>query len=448
MAEFDLIVVGGGSGGVRAARMAASHGARVALVEASRLGGTCVNVGCVPKKLYSYAAHYSADFADSAGFGWQLEGIRFDWATLRDRKSAEIARLNGVYQSLLEKAGVHLVRGFGRLLGGGRVAVGAEVLQGQHILLATGGRPQAPDFAGAEYTVTSDQIFDLPTLPRRLLILGAGYIGVEFAGIFAGLGVQTSLSWRGDLPLRGFDQDLRQRFCREASKHCQLLPGSRCERIERQADGSLQVLFNGGRVLETDLVFAALGRRPLLEGLGLENTAVSLGPQGTVMVDEHFCTTDPGIHAVGDVVGHLPLTPVALAEAMVVVDRLFGQRQRRLDYRFIPTAVFSQPNLATVGLTEDAARLTCADVAVFETDFRHLRHTLSGRDERTYMKVLVDSASDRVLGMHMMGAEAGEILQGFATALVCGLTKTQLDATIGIHPTAAEEFVTLRTRSR
>jgi glutathione reductase (NADPH) len=449
MKHFDLLVIGGGSGGVRAARMAATFGVKVALVEANKLGGTCVNVGCIPKKLYSYAAHYRADFADSAGYGWQVGDVRFDWATLRERKTNELARLNGIYHTLLDKAGVEIIPGRATLLNATHVQVGQQVFSAQHILLATGGKPKLPSFSGHEFTLSSDQIFDLPTLPSKLLILGAGYIGVEFAGIFAGLGVATYMSWRNAWPLRGFDQDLRQRFAVEAAKHLALLPNTEVAAIKSLNNNQLEVTFNEGTQLKVDTVLSALGREPITKGLGLEHTKVQLGPTGTVMVNERYQTHEPSIYAVGDLVGRMALTPVALAEAMVVVDQLFGKSSRsKLRYELVPTAVFSQPNLATVGLTEEQAREVTGDVAIFETDFKHLRHTLSGRDERTYMKVIVDVQTDKILGMHMMGADAGEVIQGFATAMQCGLTKAQLDATIGIHPTAAEEFVTLRTRSR
>jgi glutathione reductase (NADPH) len=446
--DFDLVVIGAGSGGVRAARMAAAQGARVVIVEAGKLGGTCVNVGCIPKKLYSYAAHYSADFADSRGFGWQLPAATFNWVTLRDRKTEEISRLNGIYHNMLIKAGVEIIQGWGQLRDAHTVAVGDKQITGRNILLSTGGKPQSPGFAGHDCTLSSDQIFDLPALPKKLLILGAGYIGVEFAGIFSGLGVDTTLSWRSELPLRGFDHDLRQRFMGAIGKHCHLLPNSQVQGVKRLPSGALKVLFADGTLLGFDHILAAIGRVPATHNLGLEHTQVQVGADGAVLVDANFQTTEPSVYAIGDVVGRMALTPVALAEAMVVVDQLFGNGERRLNYQNIPTAVFSHPNLATVGLTEEQARQQHPELAIYETDFRHLRHTLSGRDERTYMKVLVDIPTDKVLGMHMLGADAGEIIQGFATAMHCGLTKAQLDATIGIHPTAAEEFVTLRTRSR
>lgn len=447
MYEFDLFVIGAGSGGVRAARTAAALGARVAIAEDKPLGGTCVNVGCVPKKLYAMAAHYSADFADAAGFGWQLPTAGFDWSILRDNKRKEIARLNGIYESLLARAGAQLLRGRAMLVDAHTVEVAGQRYRARHILLCTGGRPQRPDFPGQELAISSDQVFDLAAFPQRILVLGAGYIGVEFAGIFAGLGAKTTLSWRGDLPLRGFDDDLRRRLMTEAGKHCQLRPGTMVQKLEL-AGSSLLATFDDGSRLEVDQVLAATGRVANVDGLGLENTGVQLTPAGYIAVDDKLQTTEASIHAIGDVVGRMALTPVALAEAMLVVDRLFGSGKRQLDYSNIPTAVFSHPNVATVGLSEARAREQYGDVHIYETDFRHLRHTLSGRDERTYMKVVVDGATDKVLGMHMLGDEAGEIIQGFAAAMTCGVTKSQLDATIGIHPTAAEEFVTLRSRSR
>lgn len=444
MFDVDLFVVGAGSGGVRAARMAAGMGARVVVAEDHYLGGTCVNVGCVPKKLYAFAADYAAGFSDSAGFGWELDAPRFSWQTLRDNKTREIARLNGIYGQLLEKAGVEVLRGHARLLGPHEVEVGERRLRARHILLATGGWPWVPDFAGREHALSSNEIFDLEQLPERLLIIGGGYIAVEFAGIFAGLGCKTALSYRGDRVLGGFDADLRQRFMAEAGRHLQLLMNTNVAGIEKQVDGSLQVQFREGQTLTVDAVLAATGRRPRTEGLGLEHTAVQLDQAGQVQVDEQFRTAEPSIYAIGDLVGRMPLTPVALAEGMFVADHLFGGGTRRMSYDNIPTAVFSHPNLATVGLTEAAALQRYGKIRVFESEFRHLRHTLSGNPERTYMKVVVDAASDRVIGMHMMGADAGEIIQGFAAAMVAGITKQQLDSTIGIHPTAAEEFVTMR----
>ncbi len=449
MQDFDLFVIGAGSAGVRAARTAAALGAKVAIAEDKPLGGTCVNVGCVPKKLYSYASHYGTGFADAKGFGWQLGQVSFDWPTLRDNKIREISRLNGIYESLLVKAGVTLLTGKAALTSATTVVVNGQAYRARYILICTGGRPERPSFQGHELSLSSDQIFDLPELPTRMLVLGAGYIGVEFAGIFAGLGVQTWLSWRSELPLRGFDEDVRKHFMSEAGKHCHLRPSSQVQSLVKSSKGGLLATFVDHSTLEVDQVLAAMGRSANVEGLGLETTQVALTPSGYIAVDAGFRTAEPTVYAIGDVVGHKSLTPVALAEAMLVVKHLFGSDPvRTLDYQRIATAVFAHPNIATVGLTEAQARAQVQAVAIFETEFRPLRHTLSGRNERAYMKVVVDAQTDQVLGMHMVGEDSAEIMQGFAAAMTCGLTKTQLDATIGIHPTMAEELVTLRTRSR
>jgi glutathione reductase (NADPH) len=445
MFDVDLFVVGAGSGGVRAARMAAGMGARVAIAEDRYMGGTCVNVGCVPKKLYSYAAHYSADFADSAGFGWTVGDAHFSWPLLRDNKKKEISRLNGIYLQMLEKAGVTVHHGRAELRGPHEIGINDQLIRARYILLATGGWPQVPDLPGREHLLTSNEIFDLETLPQRLLVLGGGYIAVEFAGIFSGLGSTVTLAYRGDKVLRGFDEDLRTRFMTEAGRHVNLLMHTDVAGITRNADGSLSATMKDGHVLVADAILAATGRKARTQGLGLEHTAVQLDARGNVQVDAEFRTTEPSIYALGDVVGRMALTPVALAEGMFLADHLFGSRSRRMSYDNIATAVFCQPNIATVGLSEEAARKRHGNVTVYESEFRHLRHTLSGRPERTYMKIIVDTATDKVVGMHMLGADAGEIIQGFAAAMVAGITKQQLDSTIGIHPTAAEEFVTMRT---
>lgn len=445
MFDVDLFVIGAGSGGVRTARMAAGLGAKVAIAEDMYLGGTCVNAGCVPKKLYAFAAEYSADFADARGFGWTVGEPEFSWPVLRDNKKREIARLNGIYLQLLQKAGVEVHHGHATLAGPNEVLVGNRSIRARYILLATGGWPVVPEFPGKEHVLTSNELFDLERFPARLLVLGGGYIAVEFAGIFSGLGSATTLSYRGDKLLRGFDEDLRSRFMVEAGRHLTLLMNSNVAEVIRLADGTLRVRMQEGQVLEVDAVLAATGRKARTQGLGLEHTAVQLDARGNIQVDAAFRTAEPSIFALGDVVGRMALTPVALAEGMFLADQLFGSGQRRMSYDNIPTAVFSHPNIATVGLSEAAARQRHGEVAVYETDFRHLRHTLSGRAERTYMKIVVDKASDKVVGMHMLGADAGEIIQGFAAAMVAGITKQQLDSTLGIHPTAAEEFVTMRT---
>ncbi|MDG1851335.1 MAG: glutathione-disulfide reductase [Gammaproteobacteria bacterium] len=443
MFDFDLFVIGAGSGGVRTARMSASYGARVAIAEDRYMGGTCVNVGCVPKKLYSYASHFRYDCTDSKGFGWQGSVPAFDWNVLRDNKTAEISRLNGIYDTLLDGSGVTLYNGRARLLDKHMVEIGDKKVSSEKILIATGGWPFVPEFPGSELAVTSNEIFDLPSFPERILVVGGGYIALEFAGIFAGLGADTSLSYRGEIPLKHFDKDLREKLYLESERHMTMLMKSNVEEITKK-DNELHVKFKEGNSLVVDCVLYATGRKPNTENLGLENTGVSLQPNGAIAINEHFETTEPGIYALGDVVGRIALTPVAIAEGMVLASNLFKNKEKTMDYSNIATAVFSHPNVGTVGLGEEQAKAEYGDIEVFESDFRHLKHTLSGNPERTYMKLIVDKATDRVVGMHMMGADAGEIIQGLAVAMQCGVTKAQLDSTIGIHPTAAEEFVTMR----
>ncbi|MDC1528498.1 glutathione-disulfide reductase [Gammaproteobacteria bacterium] len=443
MFDFDLFVIGAGSGGVRTARMSASYGARVAIAEDRYMGGTCVNVGCVPKKLYSYASHFRSDCTDSKGFGWQGSVPAFDWNVLRDNKTAEISRLNGIYDTLLDGSGVTLYNARARLLDKHTVEIGDQKVTSEKILIATGGWPFVPQFPGSELAVTSNEIFDLPSFPERILVVGGGYIALEFAGIFAGLGADTTLSYRGEIPLKHFDKDLREKLFLESQRHMTMLMNSNVEEIIKK-DNELQVKFKEGNVLTVDCVLYATGRKPNTENLGLENTSVSLQPNGAIAINDHFETTEPGIYALGDVVGRIALTPVAIAEGMVLASNLYKNTEKTMDYSNIATAVFSHPNVGTVGLGEEQAKAEFADIEVFESDFRHLKHTLSGNPERTYMKLIVDKATDRVVGMHMMGADAGEIIQGLAVAMQCGVTKAQLDSTIGIHPTAAEEFVTMR----
>jgi glutathione reductase (NADPH) len=429
--------------------MAAQRGARVVLAEAAALGGTCVNVGCIPKKLYSYAAHYAHDFEDAAGFGWDVEPPRFDWPRLKKNRAAEIARLNGVYQQLLQGPGVEIVRGWATLLDAHTVQVatgeGERRWRAAHILVATGGTPSVPHFPGREHVLTSDQMFDLEPLPRRLVVVGGGYIACEFASIFQGLGVQVTQLYRGEQVLRGFDDDVRAFVAQEMGKTgIDLRLHSHVTAIARGDDGALALTLADGEALAADAVLYATGRVPNVAGLGLEAAGVERTPHGAIVVDERFRTSVPSIFAVGDVCSRLQLTPVALAEAMVVVDQLFGAGERRMDYELVPTAVFTHPNIGTVGLTEEQARERHGALRIFRSEFRPLKHTLSGNGERTLMKLVVDAASDRVVGLHMVGADAGEIVQGFAVAMRAGATKKVFDSTIGIHPTAAEEFVTMR----
>ncbi|WP_104204206.1 glutathione-disulfide reductase [Billgrantia saliphila] len=448
--DYDLFVIGAGSGGVRAARTAAATGARVAVAEDRYLGGTCVNVGCVPKKLYSYAAHFHDAFEDASGFGWHLpQPPRFDWPTLRDNKTREIKRLNDIYGRLLDNAGVRLIHGRARVVDAHCVEVDGERYRAEKILVAVGGWPWVPEFPGREHAVTSNEVFDLERFPKRFLVLGGGYIAVEFASIFNGLGSETHLVYRGELFLRGFDREVRE-FTREqmAAKGVNLHFETNIERIDEVA-GGLQVALTNGETLEVDAVLAATGRRPNLTGVGLDALEVALNPDGTLKVNERFETSVPSVLALGDVTGGPELTPVALAEAMHLVNQHFGDAPpAAMDYRNIATAVFCHPNIGTVGLSEEQAREQCEAIRVYRTDFRPMKHTLSGSAERCLMKLIVDDASDVVVGAHMVGEEAGELIQGIAIAVKAGLTKADFDATVGIHPTGAEEFVTMRTPSR
>ncbi|PRY71248.1 glutathione-disulfide reductase [Halomonas ventosae] len=448
--DYDLFVIGAGSGGVRAARTAAATGARVAVAEDRYLGGTCVNVGCVPKKLYSYAAHFHEAFEDAGGFGWHLpEAPRFEWATLRDNKIGEIKRLNEIYGRLLETAGVRLINGRARVLDAHHVSVNDETLSAAKILVAVGGWPWVPDFPGNEHVVDSNRVFDLEAFPERFLVLGGGYIAVEFASIFNGLGSEAHLVYRGELFLRGFDQQVRE-FTRDemAKKGVQLHFEANIASIEK-VEERLRVSLTNGEQLEVDAVLAATGRRPHLEGLGLDQLDIALTDSGHLRVNERFETSVPSILALGDVTGGPELTPVALAEAMQLVRHHFDEAEpSALDYRNIPTAVFCHPNIGTVGLSEEQAREACGEIRVYVADFRPMKHTLSGSSERCLMKLVVDDESDVVVGAHMVGEEAGEVIQGIAVAVRAGLTKADFDATVGIHPTGAEEFVTMRAPTR
>jgi len=442
--DYDLFVIGAGSGGVRAARMAAGFGARVAVAEDRYMGGTCVNVGCVPKKLYVYASEFSKAFGDARQFGWDSARPAFHWPTLRDNKKAEIARLNGIYNRLLEGVKAEVVDGRARILDPHTVAVGERRFSTEKILLATGGWPHVPEFPGSELAITSNEIFDLDQFPERLVIVGGGYIAVEFAGIFNGLGSRVTQLYRGPLFLRGFDADIRAHAAREIAKTgVDLRFEINVESIETGADG-LELRLTDGSCISADTVLYATGRKPHLEGLGLENTRVELSEFGTVVVDDEYRTAEPSIFALGDVTGGMELTPVALAEGMAFARRQFGAMESIVDYDFIPTAVFCQPNIGTVGFTEEQARARFGHIRLFKSTFKPMKHTISGRDEQTFMKLIVDKASDRVVGVHMMGPDAGEIMQGIAIALRAGATKALFDSTIGIHPTAAEEFVTMR----
>ena len=445
--DYDLFVIGAGSGGVRAARVAAGFGARVAIAESDRPGGTCVIRGCVPKKLLVYAAHFRDDLDDAAAYGWTGEAT-FSWPTLIANKDREIARLEDIYRTLLKTAGAALIDGRATLIDRHTVRVGGRSVTAAHVLIATGGQPFRPAIPGAGLAITSNEAFQLPALPGRVLIVGGGLIAVEFGGIFNSLGAEVTLANRGEQILRGFDDDVRRHLHDEVvRKGLDVRLHSNLTRIERRADGTLlAALTTGGRaeLVEVDAVMFATGRRPATAGLGLEAVGVALDAQGAVSVDEYSTSSVPNIHAVGDVTDRMVLTPIAIREGEALATTLFGGRRVAIDHRNVPHAVFSQPPVGTVGLSEAEAVAACARIEVYATTFRPLKYTLSGRNERTLVKLVVDEASRRVVGAHMVGPDAPEIIQGLAIAVKAGLTKDQFDATVALHPTAAEEFVTLR----
>ncbi len=433
---------------MRASRVSASYGARVAVAESGRFGGTCVNVGCIPKKLFSYAAHFRGDFEDARSFGWTAGEPRFDWPTLVANKDREIARLNGVYERLLASAGVEIVRARATVRDPHTVEAGGRRYSARHILVATGSAPHMPRIRGIEHASTSDEMFQLERLPQRALVIGGGYVALEFASIFNGLGVETTLAYRGEHLLRLFDADLGERLAEEMRKkgvaiRLRAAPAS----LSRRSDGTIEAWFDDGSRADADLVLFATGRKPNTAGLGLEAAGVRLDADGGVVVDPYLKSSVESIHALGDVANRHNLTPVATAEGMALARTLFRGEPTAMDYESIPTAVFSDPNLASVGLPEHAAREHLGAVDVYKTSFRALKHTLGASEERIFMKLVVDAKSQRVVGAHMIGPEAGEIIQGIAIAVKLGATKAQFDATIGIHPTAAEEFVTLREKA-
>lgn len=444
--DFDLFVIGAGSGGVRAARMSSAMGAKVAVAENLYLGGTCVNVGCVPKKIFVYGSEFSENAEAGKGFGWDLSVNGFDWPTLRDNKSTEITRLNGIYNNLLESAGVEIINGFASLIDSHTVEVNGKQYSAEKILIATGGWPNKPSFDGAEHVITSNDVFSLETLPKRVLVQGGGYIAVEFAGIFNGLTCQTELIYRKDMFLRGFDKEIREFVAEQvANKGVTLNFNTDIVSINKLESGELEVKLTTGETRVVDAVFSAIGRHPKVAGMGLDKVGVNLDDRGFIDVNDQFQSSVSSIYAIGDVIGGLALTPVALAEGMALANHWFGGKPLKLDYENIATAIFCQPNIGTVGLSEEDALAAGLDVDVYVSKFTPMKHTISKLPEKTFMKMIVDKSSDKVIGAHMVGADSGEIIQGIAIAMKAGATKSDFDATIGIHPTAAEEFVTMRT---
>jgi len=442
--DYDLFVMGAGSGGVRAARMAAGLGASVAVAEDRYLGGTCVNVGCIPKKMLVYASHFRDEFEDAQGFGWTVKPEQFDWTKLIDNKNKEILRLNGIYESLLTNAGAKIFDGRATIIDPHTVSVAGQSITAERILIAVGGWPFVPDIPGKEHAITSNEAFFLSQLPRRVVVVGGGYIAVEFAGIFNGLGSHVTQVYRGPLFLRGFDNDVREFLAQEIPKKgVNLKFDTDIARITKQ-DGELQVEFTDGSTSTCDAVMYATGRRPLTADIGLESTGIEQNSNGAIVVNERYQTNVESVYAIGDVTDRINLTPVALAEAMSFVWDLYSEGGKDVGYEYVPSAVFSQPNLASVGYTEAEARDKFGAITVYRSSFTALKHTISGSDEKTLMKLMVEDATDKVIGVHMVGPDAGEIIQGIAIALKAGATKAIFDRTIGIHPTAAEEFVTMR----
>jgi len=442
--DYDLFVIGAGSGGVRAARMSSSFGARVAITEDRYLGGTCVNVGCVPKKLLVYASHFSEDFENARGFGWKVDATEFNWQQLIKNKNTEIERLNGVYAKILDSNGVERIEGYGTLADEHTVTVESKNYSAERILIATGGWPSIPDIPGKEHVISSNEVFFLEKLPEKIIIVGGGYIAVEFAGIFNGLGVDTTLLYRGPLFLRGFDQDVREFLAKEMQKKgIKLKFETNIDSIEK-IDNQLLATLTDGSTLAGDQILYATGRKPNTAGMGIDSLGIKLDKNAAIVVNEQYQTNIPSIYAVGDVTNRVNLTPVALAEGMFLARRLYNNETSPVDYENIPTCVFSQPNIGTVGLTEEEARDSYDQIDVYKSSFTPMKHTLSGADEKTLMKLIVDKQSDLIIGVHMVGPEAGEIIQGIGIAMKAGASKTDFDKTIGIHPTTAEEFVTMR----
>lgn len=445
--DYDLITIGAGSGGVRASRMAAGFGAKVAVIEESRVGGACVIRGCVAKKLLVYGAHFADDFRDAAGYGWTVGGTDFDWARLITAKNREIDRLNGIYVNVLRANGVDIIEGRGILADAHTVEAAGKTLTAKHILIAVGSWPTIPKIPGIEHVITSNEALDLMSLPKRIAIVGAGYIAVEFAGIFNALGVEVTEILRADKVLRGFDDDLRKALGEEMGKRGVNLMVKTVVAGIAKTSGGYALSLHGGGTVEADLVMYATGRAPKTSGLGLKEAGIRLNDKGAVEVDEYSRSSRKSVMAVGDATDRMNLTPVAIAEGAAVAETLFNNNPTTVNYADIPTAVFSQPPLGTAGLTEEQARAKHGNnVDIYVSRFRPMKHSLSGRDEKTLMKLVVNAKTDRVLGCHMLGMDAPEIMQGLGIALKCRARKSHFDATVGIHPSAAEEFVTMRAK--
>jgi glutathione reductase (NADPH) len=442
--SHDLLVIGAGSGGVRAARVAAGHGARVAIVEEHRIGGTCVVRGCVPKKLLVYGAHFAEDLEDARRFGWQVSGAEFDWPTLRDNVLAEVSRISGAYQQTLENHHVEIYHGHAVVTGPNSVRIDGRDITAKVILIATGARPQMPTVPGIEHAISSNEAFHLEQLPARVLIAGGGYIANEFAGIFNELGSKVTVVNRSDRILRSYDEQIRDRLLQiSMTKGIQFLFNSPLERLERRADGVLVVQL-GGSTVECEAMLCAIGRIANTDALGLESAGVELDASGAVRVDEYSRSTCPSIYAVGDVTNRVQLTPVAIREGQAFAETVFGNNPTKVDYGCIPSAVFSHPPLAGVGLTEAQARTQLGSVKVYTSDFRPMKNVLANRNERALFKIVVDDTDDRIVGAHMIGPDAPEILQVMAVAVKARLRKSQLDECVAIHPTMAEELVLMK----
>ena len=442
--DYDLFVIGAGSGGVRAARMSASHGAKVAVAEEYRVGGTCVIRGCVPKKLFVYASHFAEEFEDAAGFGWTVADAKFDWPTLVKNKDAEIDRLNGIYTKNLEASGVEILQGRAIVKDANTVTLDGRDITAKYILVAVGGTPFMPQIEGVEHAISSNEAFHIEVLPKDIIVVGGGYIAVEFAGIFNGLGVDTTLVYRGAQILRGFDNEVRDHLAAEmAVKGVSIKTESDIAAITK-TDNGYTVTYQDGSTQDTGLVMYATGRVPMTDGLGLENAGVELGAKGEIKVDAYSKTNIDSIYAVGDVTARAELTPVAIREGAAFAETVFNDNPLAVDHSIIPTAVFSQPSIGTVGLGEEAAREAGHEIDVYAASFRPMKNTLSGNPEKTLMKLIVNKADDKVLGLHIVGPDSGEMIQAFGVAITMGATKAQFDATIAVHPTAAEELVTFK----